>query len=296
MKKTILAAAALAACFINTGAQGTELDPSLTSTEFVAPSIELCGYNNSYASCCGRSRPTVTFDVDFLFMKYYQSGGVQSIDAGNIIGNGDSADFDFSLSPRFTVGVENCNGLGARVRYWLFDDSAPTTDNTGYVAIDAYTFDMEIYKRVQLGKSTTLEGFGGVRWLEFNQNDDTDLEWRMDGAGLTTGFELSHELCCNHRLYAGTRLSVVMGDGRLDDTGDLDDSTGVAINNTSMQLELSAGYEGRTKIGHGLTLVYGGGAEVQNWSDSAIKADASDEAYLSDSGWFGLTFRLGAEY
>ncbi|TWT35115.1 hypothetical protein KOR34_00020 [Posidoniimonas corsicana] len=278
------------------GARGAGLDPNLAPIGDIDSAIELCGYNSGCDCCCSSGGCTLTFDVDFLFMKYYQSGGVQSSDAGEIVGNNENAEFDFELAPRFTVGVETCGGLGARVRYWFFDHSAPTVDGGGFVAVDAYTFDAELFKRVQLGRSTTLEGFGGARWSEFNLNDDTDLDWRVEGVGLTTGFQLSQHLCCNHRLYAGTRLAVVVGDIRLDDGGDLDDSEGVGVNNTCLQVELAAGYEGKSNLGRGVTLVYGAGAEFHNWSDAAVRNDASDEAYLSDAGWGGFTFRLGAEY
>ncbi|TWT42573.1 hypothetical protein [Botrimarina hoheduenensis] len=294
MRRNILAIAALAACMISGGAHGAELDAQLASASDMDSAIELCGYSN--ACCCNTGMPTVVFDVDFMFLKYNQSGGVQSSDAGEMIGNKGNAEFDFEFSPRFTLGVENCDGLGARVRYWYFDESAPTTGSGGFVAVDAYTFDAEIYKRVQIARSTFIEGFGGIRWSEFNLYDDTDLEWTVDGVGITTGLELSQYIRCNHRLYARSRLSVVAGDVFLADEGDLDDSTGMGFDNTSLQVELAAGYEGRTRIGRGVTLVYGAGAELQNWSDAAIKGDASDEAYLTDAGWSGFTFRLGAEY
>lgn len=292
MRRNLLAAAALAVCFTGAESRALDVDPNLAVVGDIDSAIELCGYSSG---CCCSAGPTVTFDVDFLFMKYYQAGGVQSSDAGEIIGGNDSASFDFSLSPRFTLGVETNDGLGARVRYWFFDERADT-NNSGYVAVDAYTFDAEIFKRVQLGCSTTLEGFGGIRWSEFNLADDTDLDWRIDGVGLTTGFEISHYLTSNHRLYAGTRLAVVVGDALLADEGDLDDSDGLGVDNTMLQVELAAGYEGKTNLGRGVTLVYGAGAELQNWSDAAIKADASDEAYTTDSGFAGFTFRLGAEY
>lgn len=296
MRRNILATAALAACVISGSARGAELDPSLTPIGDIDSAIELCGYSNGCGCCCDSGGYAVTFDVDFLFLKYNQSGGVQSSDAGNVVGNNDNAEFDFELSPRFTLGVENCGGLGARVRYWFFDESAPTADGGGFVAVDAYTIDAEIFKRVQLTRCTTLEGFGGVRWSEFNLNDDTDLDWRVEGVGITTGFEISQHFRRNHRLYAGTRLAVVVGDVTLADSGDLDDSTGVGVSNTSLHVELAAGYEGKSDIGRGVTLVYGAGAELHNWSDAAIKPDASDEAYLTDAGWAGFTFRLGAEY
>lgn len=296
MRRNYLFAAALAACVTCGAASGAEVDPNLAPIGDVDSTIQLCGYNSGCGGYGAAGGWTATFDVDFLFLKYYQSGGVQSSDAGNIIGNNDNAEFDFEFAPRYTLGIEDCSGLGARVRYWAFDESAATADGTGFVAVDAYTFDAEIFKRLQLTRSTTLEGFGGVRWSEFNLDDDTDLDWRVDGVGITTGFEISQLFCCNHRLYAGTRVAVVVGDASLADAGDLDDSTGLAKDTTSLHVELAAGYEGRTSIGRIMTLVYGAGAELHNWSDAAIKGDASDEAYLSDAGWAGFTFRLGAEY
>lgn len=298
MRRNIFAAAALAACAVNGGAHGAEVNFAMAPVDNTEPAIELCGCTDACGcgSCCDSGGYALTFDVDFLFLKYRQSGGVQSSNAEQIIGNDYNAQFDFALSPRFTLGVENCEGLGARVRYWFYDDTAITDDGSGFVAVDAYTFDAEVFKRVQLGRSTTLEGFGGVRWSEFNLFDDADVDWRVEGVGLTTGFEISHHFRCNHRLYAGTRVALVAGEVALTDDGNLDDNTGVGVDNICVQMELAAGYEGKTDLGRGVTLVYGAGAELQNWSDAAIKADASDEAYLTDAGWAGFTFRLGAEY
>lgn len=140
-----------------------------------------------------------------------------------------------------------------------------------------------------------MEVAAGLRAADFTQRDDSDLEYEIDGIGLTVALELSHHFCREQRLYARARGSIVQGDSELLDAGSLDDGVGVGIDNTTGQIELGAGWEGRTRLGCG-TLVYGAGVELQEWLDVVITADSSTEAYLSDAGWGGFTVRCGYEF
>lgn len=235
------------------------------------------------------------FDFDATFFKYHQSGGVKSVAAGNLVGGGDGAEFDFNFAPRFTTGYQAPSGMGIRAIYWTFDDSAVTENGLGFVDIEAETFDLEVFKSVSIGCSTTAEVMAGLRVAKFEQRDDSDLDYEVDGTGLTMGLELSHRCGCNQRVYARARGAIVQGDSELDDEGSLDDFNGVGIDNTIGQMEIATGWEGRKCMGCG-TLVYGAGVELQQWFDVAVAADADDEAYLTDAGWGGFTLRLGYEF
>jgi hypothetical protein len=108
-----------------------------------------------------------------------------------------SFDFDYETAPRLTVGLENCKGLGARVRYFYIDadafesqivdlglndrvsrtitdgvfitdvDAAGVLDDGVTVATDLklQTLDLEMTQRLNLGKST-VNVSGGIRWAQ----------------------------------------------------------------------------------------------------------------------------------
>ena len=237
--------------------------------------------------CCGGE---FFGEIEFHFTKYYQSGhGVRNSGAPD---NDDSADFDYSLAPRFIVGYQRCDGLGARINYWIYDDDAPTND-AGFVSIEAQTLDFEFFQTVDMCQNTTLEFFGGARFAQFEQQDDTDLDYGYDSYGLTGGMELSRYLRVGGRLYARGRLSLLNDSGYLLDSGNLDEDDDSRFHDQIfMQTELAIGWEGRRCMGYG-DLVYGVGAEYQLWTDSAIGGDESTEANFYDSAWGGVLFNVG---
>jgi len=237
---------------------------------------------------------SLVFDYDIMFMKYHQSGGVKSTSANNIVGDGNSAEFDFEYSPRVSLGYELCNGLGYRLNYWYYDETA-ATDNEGFVSIDTYTFDAEIYRRIDLSDDTSLEFSGGYRHVDFEQRDDSGLDWGFTNYGGTISTELSHQVTCNSRIFIRNRLSIVMGDVGLTDEGDTEDSPGSGIDHETTMIELALGWESTRCMCNGLTLVYGFSGHWSQWSDVTVAADSYDGAYLTDAGFGGFAFRLGVE-
>lgn len=235
------------------------------------------------------------FDYEATFQKFHQSGGVKSTSGAELTGLDSAAEFDFNFAPRYSAGYMGPGGFGIRVNYWNFSDGTATEDGLGFVEVDAETFDLEFFKRVPLGCASAAEVFAGARAAKFEQADDSDLDYEVDGIGLTVGLELSHTFAQRQRLYARTRFSIVQGDSELFDEGDLDDSDGIGIDNTISQIELAAGWEGRCCLACG-TLVYGAGVEIQQWSDIVVTADTSDEAYLSDGAWGGFVATVGYEF
>jgi hypothetical protein len=237
----------------------------------------------------------VTIDFDATFLKFGHSGGVKSSNAGEIIGDDDSAEFDYEFAPRYSLGLQGAGGLGIRGNFWSFDASAATFDG-GFVDIEAYTADVEIFKTVDIGRSDSLEWMFGFRAAEFEQRDDTDLEYRVEGFGGTFGLEFSHYFGHRQRLFARGRTSLLLGENDLVDAGDLDDSEGVGFDNALAQIEIGGGWEGRCQIGSRAELVYGAGVEMHQWFDAVIMGDSSTEAYLADAQWLGFMARLGLEF
>ncbi len=299
--------------FVNNGTAMAESFLQFSENKFVNPSaeIQLCG-GDAEGSCDGCKRccnGSIVFGVDILFMKYHQAGGVKTVDAANIVGNGDSAEFDFEFSPRFSLGYELSSGLGYRINYWHFDESA-ATNNGGIVSIDTSTLDLEIYRRIDIAACTSVEVSGGYRYLDFEQRDSsgisdtagttgsdrTGVDWGLNNWGGTLGTELSHQVCNNRRVFAATRFSILMGDTGLSNAGSLADTTGSGIDHETTMIELALGWESTRCLCNGLTLVYGFSGHWWQWSDTAITADSSGNAELADVGFGGFALRMGLEY
>ena len=291
-------------CFVTTGVVLAETNIPLLENGYANPAtgIQLCSCD-TVSGCdvvegcdgavgCGGS---FVFDYDIMFMKYHQSGGVKSTSAENIVGNDDSAEFDFEYSPRVSLGYELCNGHGYRLNYWYYDETA-ATDKEGFVSIDTYTFDAEIYRRLNLSDDTSLEFSGGYRHVDFEQRDDNELDWGFTNYGGTISTELSHQVTCNSRIFIRNRLSIVMGDVGLTDEGDTEDSPGSGLDHETTMIELALGWESTRCMCNGLTLVYGFSGQWSQWSDVTIAADSYDGLYLTDAGFGGFAFRLGVEH
>ena len=152
----------------------------------------LCG-----DASCGQSWHAVA-GVETLFLKpRLPNGEAFSIsDAGLDVRNR-GFEFDHELSPRVWFGFENCNGFGARTRYFYLDaDTSETAivdlgltnaiqrriaDGIFFADLDAggaagdgmfvatdlkmQTFDIEATQRVEL-RRTTLNLAAGVRWAD----------------------------------------------------------------------------------------------------------------------------------
>jgi hypothetical protein len=233
------------------------------------------------------------FRVDLAFLRYHQSGGVRD---SRPAAPGTGAEFDFNFAPRYTLGWEFSDGLGVRANYWRFDESEPTFDGTSFVGIEAQTFDLELYRRVCLMPGTSIEVFGGFRWVQFTQTDGQGLNYDFSGMGATVGIEGSQSLCCWGRVYARARWSIIMGDATLASSGALDDAVMVFTDNESTQTELALGWDNCCRVCNCANLVYGFGLEWHQWSDAAIAADQGGEGALYDAGWAGFVFRVGLQF
>lgn len=81
-----------------------------------------------------------------------------------------TVDPGWTAAPRIWLGVENCNGWGARIRYWQLSDEQSRFDITDFQpgsifdisqTLKMYDIDAEVTKRMDLGNWNLLGSFGG---------------------------------------------------------------------------------------------------------------------------------------
>lgn len=124
-------------------------------------------------------------------------------------------DFDTELSPRFWVGYENAEGIGARLAYWEFDHATRMLDPFAGVAtitngLEARTIDGEMTICGCLG-ATEVRLAGGLRYAELDFG--LGLSIPGDGAGtLAAGFDgIGPTLALDIRRAFGCRGLALIG-------------------------------------------------------------------------------------
>jgi hypothetical protein len=238
------------------------------------------------------------FDVDLTYVRFFQEGGVTDI-------AGDPGDFNMKFAPRFELGWFGVNGMGVRMRYWNYDQNTISTDGDG-IAVDTFTFDLEIAQKYEIGCLTTLETFGGVRYVDFQQGlgdlaTDRLLMGGFTAAGGTVGFE-GRRHCWYGNVYARGRLSVLYGDSDavlIDTVGVVVVDQSEALGNIYTQTELGIGYEVSGEWGNSVVSARVG-AEWHHWANAAL-ADTSlggvgQDDQLEDVGFAGLVLGLGVDF
>ncbi len=77
--------------------------------------------------------------------------------------------FGYDPATRIWLGYQGSNGLGARARWWQYDErsSNPTSNFTSF---KMQTFDLEATKAFKLGSMKGLIS-GGLRFAEYREND-----------------------------------------------------------------------------------------------------------------------------
>lgn len=237
--------------------------------------------------CCGGN---FFANVDFLFTKFYQSGGARL--GGDEPSQADAVSFNLDLAPRLQFGYVFSGGLGVRATYWDYDDTAATVSGADSLTIKATTVDIELFQNRNLGSNSQLQYFGGLRWSEFNQQDTTGLNYAFHGLGATIGAQVSRRIGRYGSLYGLGRTGFVMGDAQLFNDGSLDDNTQVFFDHVSMQSEVQVGWQSTRPVGS-FQLTYGVAADLMHWTDALIGGDDSEEANLYNAGWGGILFRVG---
>lgn len=149
----------------------------------------------------------------------------------------DVQNIGMNAGPRIWVGAENCNGWGARARYWQIDateffvnqplTTSPSATDTfdQLYHLDLYTIDMEATKRGEFQDWDWLAFFGG-RYASYGNQIETDIadtspvtnnvfvdDIHAQAGGITGGIEASRPIGWGPlELYVGGRVSVLWGD------------------------------------------------------------------------------------
>jgi len=229
-------------------------------------------------------------------------------------------DWDLSYSPRFELGYLNPCGLGARARYWYFDDHAVfATDFQGesivvgygddaFVAIDNGGADIFVAQHalkldvldfealVQRGAFTFAAGLRYVQMEQLYEAVDVDNDDRItfghdfEGVGLTMAAEgMTPSRWCGISFFAKARASFVYGESTSFAT-DNDPPIDLIVRENNGDLiaigEMQIGLDWRRCVGNGILFVTAA-VETQYWVNAGTAApglvDDDDPSYHDES-------------
>ena len=217
-------------------------------------------------------------------------------------------DYNLNAALRVWLGREWSNGLGWRVTYWTFKDSAslefPEQFNNAAIRSDLnfYTVDLELTRQAKICSwdiySSIGARIGGVDTTEMvNVSQSTgSLSEHFTGGGLTFSMGTRQALGKSHwTLYGGFRGSLLYGMTNFNMNANVHDTItfngemeGSVADQTVFIVEMQLGlqYERCTQFG----VVFGrAGLETQLWELPPIVAGIGDK----NIGRLGPTFALG---
>ncbi|MBN1591369.1 MAG: hypothetical protein JW888_17785, partial [Pirellulales bacterium] len=223
----------------------------LESTVQNCQPVDSCGPCRSQV-CCGN--PGIIGGYDFVWLKPHFSNAVAY---GVFIEGGDDdteIDYgyptDYENAPRLWLGYQGCNGLGARIRYWQFDqqilsqnlvsDATTTYYFEGFAAsagaeldisggIEMHVLDLEFMQDIDWGRTQLTVGAGlryaklrftGSGILSNTNGVDTASrfsEITFEGVGPTVFVDFQRRIRQSRlSVVGGLRGSVLFGRGRND--------------------------------------------------------------------------------
>lgn len=199
--------------------------------------------------------------------------------------------FGHNVTPRFFVGYQNCDGLGARFRGWWFDHTTDEVDDLVY-SLDVMALDFEATQLVCWGPmQATFSGglrYGEVGFAGNEFNGETVGRTLFHGTGPTVATEARIPIRCGRLALIGNlRGSLLFGETAFDNDEDvtLDDDT---LNGV---LESQIGLEYARTMSNGGTCALRALMEGQLWMgagedpSSALSTTSVDE----DLGFYGAT-------
>jgi hypothetical protein len=258
MKKWTLGAMALSvAMFVN----------SLQAEELVLGGpVEGVGCDSC---CCGGGW---TVDAELLFLRYHREGG---------LGQTNVSEYDFEASPRLALGYVTCDGLGARVRYWEYNQD----NNNNTESVDTYNIDLELFQEICVSCNTTIEISAGIRYNDFDERR-ANVGLPAAAAGNTSfsayggviGVQVNRDTCYG-TLYARTRYAILMDDIHVNAVNGIDHK----VDQTEVALGVS-----RDFCLAGMAGSVHAGAEWWNWGEYSLADDSV--------GFGGFVFGVSTAY
>ena len=232
--------------------------------------------------------------AEIIFFKPFGEAGTtpqQAIAASN-------AD-SFLPAWRLWGGWSDADGLGARVRWWQYDQFSSLVDSFGTTTtrLIFQKLDVEVTQTASCGAWEMMLSCG-VTWI----GNELDLatasatqsdRWRMDAAGVTAGLQaVRRSRHFEHwRWFAWAQGSGVFGNS-LSQT--LADPIGEQPSTVGGILEFAVGPRWERPIGGGATAFAGGNAEAQYWMTGL---GSIEDGLVPDGqgavGLVGLSFNVG---
>jgi hypothetical protein len=280
---------------------------SATTTFEAPPAISLVNYaggcadNACNSGACCQQQPHVGKDFyvcqdrtcdwyasfELLMLRPYAGG--QFMNPGNT----NAAQLGFDGGARFVAGRQNSDGLGGRLRYFVYDQS--NTFGGGIASIETRYFDAELTQAVNFRKWGFVAS-GGLRYLMWDGMAGTPATLNnigFDGLGLTTSIEASRALRMQGgRMVATARWSALYGNSKAAVIAGAAPAAGATPQNDDVvnMLELNIGPQFTRKL-RNATLVLGGGLEAQVYSNitNIAAGPGSNVPGASDFGLAGFT-------
>lgn len=199
---------------------------------------------------------------------------------------------------RLWGGWSDEDGLGARVRWWQYDQFASNADTLGTTEtrLIFQKLDVEATQQVAFGSWDVMLSCG-VTWIgnELNLGDGAGGpdRWRMDAAGVTAGIQaVRRSRRFEHwRWFGSAQGSGVFGNS-LSQTAT--DPIGTQPSTVGGILEFAVGPRWERAIGGGATAFAGGNAEAQYWMTGL---GAIEDGLVPDGqgavGLVGLSINIG---
>jgi hypothetical protein len=195
----------------------------------------------------------------------------------------------YELTPRFIVGYETPNGLGARARYWTYGQTTPNLQNDNDLRLDFDVIDVEGTGRFRTSR-TDLVIAGGFRWLNADiQVDDESIG--SDMPGITLAADLRSMICGNYRSewsgVCGVRWSLMGGDWEGQDT-----AFNEPVRDDNMVVhEIYGGFE-YLRHYRGCDMFARLVFEVQNWHSDSFSQNAGTDSI----GFIGPGVHVGGTF
>lgn len=220
--------------------------------------------------------------------------------------------WDFSYSPRIEFGALIDGGVGARVRYWYFDDDTTLSandangdifaafgdDSTNLIGIDdatsalfSHSLKMHVVDMEVVVQKSNLLWSGGLRYAQMKQqytgseiapsSDTFSSGHEFEGWGVTVAAELRGPSCGGLSVFAKVRGSYLYGTSDFFATNGDNDAFLENINNDDLISagELQVGIDWRTNLASGASWFFTLAAEGQYWNNAGTGGPANNAPF-----------------
>jgi hypothetical protein len=212
----------------------------------------------------------------------------------------------YEISPRFIMGYETCSGIGARARYWSYNETTENRDlPNADLELDWNVYDVEGTARFRTDRADLVVACG-FRWTDASL-EINEASISSDMPGITLAADARAWICqsCKSQwsAVAGARWSILGADweGETNTTGNGPAAVEWRDDNIVVQ-ELYGGFEYLRYYGH-CNVFARIVLEAQNWRSDTLGSNnigfggqQQTDYSLKSLGFFGPGIHVGATY